>query len=188
MNIADVKRELSGDEKVLESAFKLETYYNKYKAIIWVVIVGLVLFFITRAVMTSMHESNMIEANKAFLTLQTKADDADALKILEEKNPALFELFSFDQAKKSKDTKALETLSSSSNSIIADASEYMLSVLEKKPSDSTLYKELALAQEAYLDIKNGDGKSAREKLELIEERSPLGVTARLLMHSTIKAK
>jgi hypothetical protein len=74
-----VKRELSGDEKVLESAFKLEELYKKYKLVIWAVIVAVILFFVGSTVMDGMKQAKLEDANNAFLTLQTKADDAQAL-------------------------------------------------------------------------------------------------------------
>jgi len=188
VNIADVKRELSSDEKVLESAFKLETLYKKYKFIIWAVVIGLLLFFVGRNVMHAMNEAKLAEANNAFLTLQTKADDAEALKVLKEKNPALFELFSFSQANQKKDTKVLSTLKNSSNTVIADASAYTLAALEKKSNDSKLYKEMSIMEDAYLAIKSGDIKSAKAKLSLISPDSPLAGLAALLAHSTLKAK
>jgi hypothetical protein len=186
--IKGMKKELSGDEKVLESAFKLEVYYKKYKLIIWAVVIALILFFVGRSVMASMEETRLIEANKALLVLQITADDADALATLEEKNPALFELFSYSQASKNADMKTLEALSGSTNEIIADASRYTAGVLNKKPVDSKLYKELALFQEAYLAIGTGDTQAAKDKLGLIDERSPLGKIAGFLKHSVIKAK
>jgi len=64
----------------------------------------------------------------------------------------------------------------------------MLAALENKSSDSKLYKEMALLEEAYLAIKAGDTKSAKAKLELINERSSLAMLASLLKHSTLKAK
>ena len=82
MNIADVKKELSGDEKVLESVFKLETLYRKYKYIIWVIVLGLILFFVGKTVMQSMHEAKLEEANTAFLTLQKNDSDTQALATL----------------------------------------------------------------------------------------------------------
>ena len=188
MNIADVKRELSGDEKVLESAFKLETLYRKYKLIIWTVIIGLILFFVGKTVMQSMHEAKLEEANQAFLTLQSKADDAEALKVLEEKNPTLFELFSFSQANQKKDVKVLSNFKNSSNKVIADASAYAIATLEKKTSDSKLYKEIAVMEDAYLAIKSGDLKSAKAKLSLIGAGSTLFHSASLLAHATLKAK
>ena len=186
MNIADIKNELSSDEKVLESAFKLETLYKKYKFIIWGVIVALVLFFGGKAIQENMHEAQLEKANEAFLTLQTKSDDSAALEILKENNPELFELFSYTQAVKKQDAKALEALSSSKNTIIADASGYTAGVLNKKPVDSVLYKEMSLFEEAYLAIGAGDVKTAKAKLELIDERSPFAVITGFLKHSTIK--
>ena len=188
MNIADIKRELSGDEKVLESAFKLETIYKKYKFVIWILLIGIIVFFVGRAVMQEMQEKKLAEANAAFITLQSKADDAKALAVLQEKNPALFELFSYAQASKNSDAKALSTLANSNNVVIADASAYTAAALENKTSDSELYREMALLQEAYLSIKSGDSKVAKSKLELIDEGSPLYMLASLLKHSTLKAK
>ena len=183
-----VKRELSGDEKVLESAFKLETLYKKYKYVVWGVAAAVLFFFIAQAVMTSMKESRLEDANAAFIILQEKPDDAAALKTLEAKNPALFELYSFSKAAKAKDVKALQSLSSNKNEIIADASRYTAAVLEKKPVDSKLYKDLALFNEAYLAIKAGDKKTAKAKLELIDDRTALEMFTKLLEHSMIKAK
>ena len=182
-----VKKELSGDEKVLESAFKLESLYKKYKFQLWGVIVVLILFFGGQAAMSALHEAKLVKANEAFLTLQSNSDDTNALKVLQENNPALLELYNYAQAVKKEDIKALESLSSSSNSVIADASGYTAGVLKKKPVDSKLYKEMALFEEAYLSILAGDVKTAQNKLELIDERSSLSVIKEFLKHSTIKA-
>ena len=183
-----VKTELSGDEKVLESAFKLETLYKKYKFVIWGVSAAVILFFLSQTVMQSMKEAKLEEANKAFLTLQKTPDNADALATLKAKNPALFELYSFSKAAQSSDVKTLETLTSSKNEIIADASKYTAAVIDKKPVDSKLYAEMALFEEAYLAIKSGDTTRAKAKLELIDERSSLQMLTQLLEHSMIKAK
>jgi len=183
-----VKTELSGDEKVLESAFKLESLYKKYKFVIWGAAAAVLLFFIAQTVMESMKQSKLEDANSAFLTLQEKPDDAEALKVLKTKNPALFELYTFSEAAKKNDADALKALTSSKNEVIADASKYTAAAIAKHPVDSQLYKELALLEEAYLAIKSGDMKSAKAKLELIDERSSLQMLTQLLEHSMIKAK
>ena len=182
-----VKKELSGDEKVLESAFKLESLYKKYKFQLWGVAAALILFFGGQVIVNALHEAKLVKANDAFLTLQTKSDDANALQVLKENNPALFELYSYAEAVKKEDVKALESLSASQNNVIADASAYTVGVLSKKPVDSKLYHELALFEEAYLAIIAGDVKMAQNKLELIDERSALSVIREFLKHSTIKA-
>ena len=182
-----VKKELSGDEKVLESAFKLETLYKKHKFKLWGVAAALVLFFGGKAIQETMHEAQLEKANEAFLTLQTKSDDATALQTLKENNPALAELFSYVEAVKKQDAKALEALSASKNAVIADASAYTAGVVVKKPVESVLYKEMALFEEAYVAIGAGDVKTAKAKLEHIDERSPLAVITGFLKHSLIKA-
>ena len=182
-----VKKELGSDEKILESAFKLETLYKKHKVKLWIAIVALVVYFGGRGIQESMHEAQLVKANKAFLVLQKTPTDEKAFKVLEENNPLLLELFFYAQASKNEDIKTLKTLSESTNSIIADASTYTQGVLEKKPSDSALYSEMALFQEAYVAIGNGDTKTAKSKLELIDERSPLAVITGFLKHSLIKA-
>ena len=183
-----VKTELSGDEKILESAFKIEELYKKYKFVIWGVVAALIFGFAGKTGMDAMHEAKLADANNAFLTLQTKPDDTQALQTLKAKNPALFELFSYAQAVKNKDLKALSGLAGSSNAVIADSSKYVAATLDNKSSNSKLYKEMALLEEAYLAIKAGDTKSAKAKLELIDERSSLATLAALLKHSTLKAK
>ena len=183
-----VEKSLSRDEKLLESTFKLEALYKKHKFKIWAVVAAVVLYFVGQVVMTEMKEAKLEKANEAFLTLQSKSDDAPALKILQENNPALFELYSFAQAAKKQDIKALESLSKSTNAVVADSSKYTAGVLNKKPVDSKLYKEMALLEEAYLAIEAGNANEAKDKLELIDDRSPLGVIASFLRHSTIKAK
>jgi len=187
VDIADVKKELSSDEKVLENVFKLETLYKKHKLKIWGAVVALILFFGGQSVMTAMNEAKLATANEAFLTLQSNSEDSKALGVLKENNPALFELYTYAQASKKQDIKALESLAGSKNEVIADASKYTVGVLNKKPHDSKLYTELSLFQEAYMAIVAGDKKSAKEKLELIDERSPLAVITGFLKHSIIKA-
>lgn len=182
-----VKTELSGDEKVLESAFKLETLYKKHKFKLWGIAIALVAFFAGTAIQESMHEAKLVKANEAFVTLQSNSDDASALNALKENNPALFELYSYAQASQKQDIKTLEALSNSKNAVIADASAYTAGVLKKKPVDSALYAEMSLFQEAYLAIKSGDAKRAKSKLEEIDERSPLVVISGFLKHSIIKA-
>ncbi|MDD3591824.1 MAG: hypothetical protein PHO65_04245 [Sulfurovum sp.] len=188
MKIAEVKQELSSDEKMLESAFKLETFYKKYRIVIWSAVALLVLFFIGRSILSGIEEGRLSEANSAFLALQENPEDSAALNRLKENNPALFELYSYAQAAKKEDKAVLDTLSQSSNAVVSDASRYTLAVMENKTTDSVLYKEMVLLEEAYLAIENNEMAKAQEKLSMIDPRSPVAALAQLLKHSTIKAK
>lgn len=182
-----IKKELSGDEKILESAFKIETLYKKHKVKVGAGILAVFVFFAGTAIQENMHEAKLLEANKAFLSLEENANDAEALKNLKENNPALFDLYSYTQAVKNKDTKALDALATSKNTVISDVSAYASSMLNEKPNDSVLYNDMALFTQAYLAIDAGDTKSAKVKLDQIDERSPLATITGFLKHSTIKA-
>jgi len=183
-----VKSELSGDEKILESAFKIETLYKKYKVLIWGIVVAILLFFIGSTIMESLHQSKLEEANQAFLTLQKNPDDTSALEILKAKNPALYELFTFSKAVKKEDITLLKMLASSKNEVIADSSHYVVATLEKREAESKLYREMAELEGAYLALKAGNVVKAKEKLELIDTRSAVAPLATLLKHATLKVK
>ncbi len=183
-----VKTELSGDEKVLESAFKLESFYKRHKKTIWAITAIVVLAIVAKTGADMLEASRLEAANNALSLLQRKPDDANALKTLKEKNPKLYALYTLSQAAKKKNIEALEALSSDSDTIVSDMARYSAAELRKKPVDSQVYKELAYVQEAYALIKEGKMKAAKRKLELISERSSVASVARLLEHYTIKAE
>jgi len=183
-----VKEALSGDEKILESAFKLEKLYKKHKFKLWAAVIALVLFFGGRAGMAAYKNSQLHQANVALLTLQKQPDNTEARKILQDKNPKLYALFSYMQAVEKQDSSALKTLDSSSDSMIADISKYHAAVLDSKVVDSVYYQELALVEEAFEALKNGKKEIAKQKLSLVAENSPVASIARLLRHYTVETK
>ncbi len=185
-NVKYIKKELSADEQVLESALKLETLYNKHKYKIWAVLVIIVLSFVGKVILDTVQEARLESANQAFSILQKDPKNSEAIEVLRSKNPALYELYSYAEAVKSKDPKQLDALTSSKNSLIADVSRYSKQVLESKSSDSVYYKEMSLIGDAYIALKAGENKEAKEKLELIDARSPVAPVADLLKHYSIK--
>lgn len=188
MDIADVKKELSSDEKILESAFKIESIYKKYKFAIWGVAGALIVAYAGSQISDYLEKSRLESANSAFLTLKQSPNNKEALALLKAKNPSLYELYIFSKASNGGDKEALKELINSSNDVVADSSRYTLGVLEKSPKDSKYYHDLAILEEAYLAIKKGETKVANEKLAMIEQRSPVANIAKLLQHATIKAK
>ncbi|MEA3455375.1 MAG: hypothetical protein U9R26_02600 [Campylobacterota bacterium] len=183
-----VKKELSADEQVLESALKLETLYNKHKRKIWTILALIILLFVGKIVFDAVQDSRMNSANEALLALQKDPKNSEALSALQSNNPALYELYSYAEAVKSKDTKILDELAKSKNSLIADISQYSGQALASKSSDSVYYKEMSLVEDAYLALKAGKREEAKEKLELIDARSPVAPIADLLKHYTIKGQ
>jgi len=184
-----VKEALSGDEKILESAFKLEKLYKKHKFKLWAAVIALVLFFGGRAGMALYQNSQLHQANDALLTLQKQPDNTEARKILQDKNPKLYVLFTYMEAAKKHDSSALQALSAnSSDALIADLGKYHAAVLESKAVDSVYYQELSLVEEAFEALKNGKKEIAKQKLSLVAENSPVASIARLLRHYTIETK
>lgn len=187
-NVKYVKKELSTDEKALESALKLETLYNKHKRKIWTVLILIVLLFVGKNIYDMVQDSRINSANEALLVLQKDPKNSEALETLQSNNPALYELYSYAEAVKSEDAKRLNELTKSKNSLIADVSQYTGQVLASKSSDSVYYKEMSLIEDAYLALKAGKSEAAKEKLELIDARSPVAPIADLLKHYTIKGQ
>lgn len=180
-----VKNELSGDEKLLESVLKFETFYNKHKIKIFVVIAAIALFFISTAALEVWQDHKNEKANEALLKLAANPADKDALAILQENNQPLYELYSYQKASQAKDIKRLEELSKSENKMIADLSGYEVGALSEKPKDSVYYQDMATIQKVNGAIANKDIATAKKLLDTIDEQSPLASVARLYMHYTI---
>ena len=187
-NINEIKKELSSDEQMLASAFKIEKLYKKHKIKLFTVIGLAIAYFGGNAIIESIAQSKRESANIALLALQNDAKNSNALQELKANNPELFELFSYQQAIENNDTKTLQKLSSSKNNILADASSYHLAVLEGKPTESTLYSDLGKVYNASLLIKEKKPIEAKEELELISEESPLYNIAKMIKHYTIKGQ
>ena len=186
--INEAKKELSNDEQMLASAFKAEKLYKKHKLKIFSVIAIAVLYFGGTAIMDNMAEQKLVAANSALLTLEKDANNTAALNELKSNNPALFELYSYQNALKISDTEALKTLSSSKNEIVADMSSYHLAVLEGQPAESELNGDLAIINNAYLLIKAGKVTQAKEELETIAEDSPVFNISKMMKHYSIKGQ
>jgi len=186
--IDEVKKELSSDEQMLASAFKLEKFYKKHKFKIFTVVGLAVAYFGGTTIMEAIAQSKRESANSALLTLQKDENNSKALEELKTNNPALFELFTYQEAVKNADSTKLKSLSSSKNPIIADIASYHLSVIENQEADSKLYDDMAKVYNASLYIKAGKISEAKDELELIGEESPAYSIAKMIKHYTIKGK
>ena len=186
--IKEVKEEFTADEQMLMSAFKLEKFYKKHKIKIFSIIVVLLLAFSISQISKFIEESRLNSANEAYLTLLKDSKNSEALNILKEKNPILFELYSYNRAVKNGNLKELESLKKSKNSTIADISNYHLAVMKQIDASSKLYNDMAIVNNANLLIKQGKMVEARNQLALIDEKSPLYNISKIIKHYTIKGK
>jgi hypothetical protein len=185
--IQHVKAELSGDEKLLENAFRLERIYKKYKGIIWGAVILLVVGWGGKAAWDTYTRNRLETANSAFLQLQKNPDDAKAQATLQEYNPKLYALYRLSRALKSAQSDALKTLGNDADPLIADIARYHAAVENNATAESTYYHDLSIVEMAYLDLKEGNKAQARSRLSLIPETSPLSKIAQLLKHYTLTA-
>ena len=186
LTIDDVKKELNSDEQMLASAFKAEKLYKKHKLKIFTVVGLAILYFAGTAIMTSIAEGKKETANTAYLALEKNVKDTTALETLKTNNPALFELFSYQNAVKASDTTALQGLTTSKNEILADLASYHLAVIQGKPADSKYNADLSKVHNAALLFKEGKTVEAKEELELISEESPVYNISKMIKHYSIK--
>ena len=192
MNIKDsideVKRELTTDEQMLISAFKLEKFYKRHKIKILSTLIIAVLLFSGIKITTLIKQYRLNSANEAYLTLLQNRNNIEALKVLKDKNPKLFELYNYKIAVESGDIATLEKLKNSKDEIIADISRYHLSVLKHKKTSSYLYEDMAIMNNANIYIREGKISEAKNQLALINENSPLFNTSKIIKHYTIKGR
>lgn len=186
VTINDVKKELSGDEQMLASAFKVEKLYKKHKLKIFAVVGITIAYFAGTAIVENMAQEKRETANTAYLVLEKDAKDSTALDTLKTNNPALFELFTYQEAVKNADATALKSLSTSTNEIIADLAGYHLAVVEGTSSDSKYHADVSKIHNAALLIKEGKTTDAQAELELISEESPVYNISKMIKHYNVK--
>lgn len=182
-----VKKELSSDEKVLEKAFKLEQVYKKHKFKLWSILFVAIFAIGGNALNNFLEDEKLKKASDALALLEKDSNNKEALFILNRNNPALFELYSYSQAIKEKNSGNLKILIESPDDIISDMSRYSLNSINKTSSneDSLVFKELSILQDVYLNIEKNNIEEAKNRLEEIDEKSPIKMVANLLSHSII---
>ena len=184
----EAKKELTNDEQMLASAFKLEKLYKKHKVKLYSVLTLATLYIIGTAIIDNIAQQKLVSANSAYLTLSKDAKNQTALDELKSNNPALFDLYTYQEAIKNSDKESLKALSSGNNEIIADISTYHLAVLQGKPVESELYHDFAVIHNASLFINEGKIADAKNELELIDEESPVYNISKMIKHYTIKGQ
>ena len=184
--LTDVKKELSSDEQMLASAFKIEKLYKKHKIKLFAIIGLAIAYFGGTAFMEMQAQNKREVANTALLLLEKDAKNAEAISTLKSNNPKLFELFSYQEAIKNTDSSVLKTLTNSSNEIIADLATYHLAVLEGKPVESKLNEDVAKVHNATLLIREGKVADAKDELDQISEESPVYNISKMIKHYSIK--
>ncbi len=190
------KEELTQDEKLLAGLIKAERFYKKNK--IAIIALAAILFAggVGYMAMEYINDRKLEAANAALLKLDKNPADPSAMKILEENDPKLAALFKLKRASETGDLKILESLAKSGDPVVSDLASYHLGVWQAdaekiknyRMKSGALLKEFALFDEAYLLMKEGREREARERLGLIAGNSPLRAVADMLAHYGIAEK
>ena len=183
-NVDYVKTELSSEEKFLESFVKSERFFKKYKTLIFafviIIIVGIIGFFIKE----NLAQSNKLKANIAFNQVLENSNNAQALATLKDKNPQLYDIALYLQAKKEAKVAQISV------PLLKELSKYQTALANKNISEldnlsmqnDFLLKEFAIFNKALLLTNEGKFNEAKTTLALIPETSKAFELAKLLNH------
>lgn len=179
-NVDYIKKEMSTEEGFLESVFKLEKFYKKYKTAIFGTVAVVLLAAIGFNVKNYMDEKNLIEANEAFNKVLEDPKDSASLEILKSKNEKLYELALLSRGKsKTAELDFFKELSMYSKAIEEQSSTGIGQVSQKQ---NFLLKDFAIFNKALIEAKEGKYKQAKESLKLIPQTSDVNGLAKMLEH------
>ena len=178
-----IKNELSSEEKFLESFVKTERFFKKYKKLIVVLIISLIVGSIAFLVKTKLDEKNLYEANIALSNFLENGNQ-NSLDELKEKNRDLYEIALYLDAKnefKNADInlKYLKELLDFQVALL-NSNQSELDLVSKKAD--FLLKDYAIFNQALILVNNQKYAEAREILGKISQDSRAFELATLLKH------
>jgi len=175
-----IKKEISTEESYMESVFKIEKTWKKYKTSIigltTVIIISVIGFYVSQY----FKEQNKIQANIAFNDLLKNPNNQEAIAILKAKNPKLYEIAQY----KFNDTKIIDAeffkeLALYTKAINEQNIDSINSVTQKQ---EFILKDFALFNKALIQAKEAKFTDAKETLKLIDSKSEVSPMAKMLEH------
>ena len=207
-DLEQIKDSFDRDGQILESAFRFEVLFKRYKKILFafgaIVIVGIIAWLANTAITQSKHD----KAAKAYYDLLNANENEDSenlLRIIKENNPVLHDLYVLSHNPSEEQFLAL---ADSQNAFIAKIATYqnaqnavakILQELESNQEqdsspkldealksldsiDDRHLKAFALLQESVLLLREGRIQEAKHKAQLIDENSPFAKFGELIKH------
>lgn len=174
-NLQVVKEEISSDEKMLESVFRIEAFIKKYKFLFIALIVAGLGWIAWLYASDYLKEQKAIKSTALMEKIQSNIEDENAWNELKKENAPLYEMMRFSYAIKNNNTQELEQMKSSSNPFISSYSSYEVASLTENFSSlkDGDFSDLALLQEGYLLVSKKDYTQALSKLNGISNTSEL---------------
>jgi len=190
-NISMIKEELNSEEKFFEKAVMTEKFIKKYKKIMIISVVSVVVVIGANIAYNINESSKIAAANAAFAKLQTDAGDTNALNELKVLSPTLYDVWIFSQAIANRDLETLKSLKNSKALIVGDLVEYEMakdasSMEEYASKQDAIFRDLALVQGAVMLLHENKIDEAKNKLSKVSKDSSLDKLVAALMHYGIK--
>ena len=183
-NINFVKKEITSEEKFLESFVRVENFFKKYKKIILAGLGIAIIAIIAVNANTYVEDEAKIEANIAFNKVLLNSNDKDSLNILKDKSETLYNLAIY--INNSKENKSIDT----NIKYLKELNVYKKALEEKNINslndvsmeNDFLFKEFAIFNKALLLAQENKFKEAKEALKLIKSDSKVNELKNLLNH------
>ena len=178
-----IKNELSSEEKFLESFVKTERFFKKYKKLIVVLIITVIVGSIAFLVKTKLDEKNLYEANIALSNFLENGNQ-NSLNELKEKNRDLYEIALYLDAKNEFKNADINL------KYLKELLDFQVALLNSNQSDldavskkaDFLLKDYAIFNQALILVNNQKYAEAREILGKISQDSRAFELATLLKH------
>lgn len=175
-DVKQFKKELSSDEKMLESAFRLEVFFKKYYRVILGVIGVVLVYFIWVAVVDYKEEKRAKRVTQIFDQIQNNGLNQELLEEIKKEGGEVYDFVALTWAIKENKTEELERLKQSSNSFIAQYAGYELGSMKQNfqmQKEGGEFANLIFLQEGYQLMMEKKRQEALKKLDAIELTSPL---------------
>lgn len=178
-----IKNELSNEEKFLEGFVKTERFFKKYKKLIFIAIVLLIVGSLSWFIKSKMDKSNLYESNLAFNSYLEKGDDV-SLETLKDKNKELYELALYLKSKNSfkKTEISLQYLKEILDFQVAASNLNLDDLRTVSKQSDFLLKDYAIFNEALILANEKKFVEAKEILNTISSDSRAFELATLLKH------
>ncbi|PAF49827.1 hypothetical protein BKH41_00555 [Helicobacter sp. 12S02232-10] len=186
-NIKQIQEEFKGDEKILENAFKLERLYYKYKYLLLVAVIILIVWLGYYNFSKYEAQKHAQKTTAIYNELLKNPQNQALLDELKASSTDLYDLYMYAQALKNNDEKILESLKNSKNPIIKTLADYQYAsysknLIELEKTNVTPMKDFSILQEAYLLYGQNKIPQAKALLNQIERTSSVFQIASILKH------
>lgn len=183
-NVNYVKNGISSEEKFLETTVKAERFFKKYKTLVIVAVILVVVAFIALGTSNYLKQENKKVVNIAFNTLLKSPNDKEALSVLNDKSTQLYKIALYLQAKNvnkdlSIDLKFFKELSAYKEAI---KTKNVSALNDVSMQNNFLLKEFAIFNKALIQAQNGKYKEAKTTLTLIPKSSNVNDLVKVLNH------